>query len=45
MTNFTSFNKKILKKFANTNNLNKKCTKKPAKLKLFADTEIIENTT
>ena len=45
MKNFTSFNKKTFKKMANTNDLVKKDTKNPAKLWLFANTEIVENTT
>ena len=45
MTNFTSFNKKTLKSWLIPTIYLKKMLKIQEKLKLFADTKIIENTT
>ena len=42
---FYKFLQKNIKKLANTNDLLKKDIKNPAKLRLFTDTKIIENTT
>tara|TARA_B100001758_G_C17878989_1_gene337816 strand:- start:41 stop:214 length:174 start_codon:yes stop_codon:yes gene_type:complete len=42
---FYKFLQKNIEKLANTNDLFKKVIKNPAKLRLFTDTEIIENST